>query len=104
MWHCKATVMLNEVTLPRCISMKISWREWSFAQHDNVFAGRKGGAMELSIRPATIADYAGVALIFDEIDRLHRQALPHIFRAVAGHALERPYFETTLDDSEADWL
>jgi hypothetical protein len=25
--------MLNEVPLPQCIP----WREWSFAQHDNVF-------------------------------------------------------------------
>jgi diamine N-acetyltransferase len=60
--------------------------------------------MELSIRPATIDDYDGVALVFDEIDRLHRQALPHIFRAVAGRALERAYFEAVLADPEADWL
>jgi ribosomal protein S18 acetylase RimI-like enzyme len=60
--------------------------------------------MELIIRPATIDDYDGVALVFDEIDQLHRQALPHIFRAVAGNALERAYFEAQLDDSEADWL
>jgi len=52
--------------------------------------------MELIIRLATIGDYDGVALIFDEIDQLHRQALPHIFRAVAGRALERAHFEAVL--------
>jgi diamine N-acetyltransferase len=60
--------------------------------------------MALSIRPATIDDYDGVALVFDEIDALHRQALPHIFRAVAGHALERAYFESTIADPEMDWI
>jgi shikimate dehydrogenase len=60
--------------------------------------------MELIIRLATIGDYDGVALIFDEIDQLHRQALPHIFRAVAGRALERAHFEAVLADPEADWL
>ena len=60
--------------------------------------------MELSIRPATIDDYDRVALVFDEIDQLHRQALPHIFRAVNGHALDRAYFEALLADPEADWL
>ena len=58
--------------------------------------------MALIIRPATIDDYDGVALVFDEIDALHRQALPHIFRAVAGRALEQAYFEAGLADPEAD--
>jgi ribosomal protein S18 acetylase RimI-like enzyme len=56
------------------------------------------------IRPATIDDYAGVALVFDEIDRQHCEALPHIFRAVDGPALDRGYFEATLADAEAAWL
>jgi diamine N-acetyltransferase len=60
--------------------------------------------MDVLIRPATINDYDGVALVFEEIDRLHRQALPHIFRAVAGRALARAYFEAALDDPDADWL
>jgi diamine N-acetyltransferase len=83
-----------------------------FVQHDNGSAKQfiactrthTGGAMELSIRSATIADYDGVALIFDEVDSLHRQALPHVFRAVAGCALEWDYFEAALDAPEADWL
>jgi diamine N-acetyltransferase len=57
-----------------------------------------------SIRPATIDDYDRVALVFDEIDRLHRQALPHIFRATAGPALDRTYFDSVLADPEAAWL
>lgn len=65
---------------------------------------RDGDTMDFVIRPATIDDYAGVAIVFDEIDELHRQALPHVFRAVDGPALERAYFEAALADPEAAWL
>jgi diamine N-acetyltransferase len=53
---------------------------------------------------SSIDDYNGVAVVFDEIHELHRQALPHVFRAVEGRALERTYFEEVLTDPEADWL
>jgi diamine N-acetyltransferase len=60
--------------------------------------------MEFIIRPATIDDYLGIAVVFDEIHELHRHALPHMFHAVEGRALDRAYFETALPDPEADWL
>jgi len=60
--------------------------------------------MEIVIRPATIDDYAGVALVFDEIDLLHRRALPHVFRAPAGRALDLAHFEAVLADPEMDWI
>jgi ribosomal protein S18 acetylase RimI-like enzyme len=60
--------------------------------------------MALVIRTATIEDYDGVALVFDEIDLLHRRGAPHVFRAPAGHALDRAYFEAVLTDPEMDWL
>jgi ribosomal protein S18 acetylase RimI-like enzyme len=59
---------------------------------------------EIAIRPATIADYAGIAVVFSEIELLHRQALPYIFRATDGPALERDFFEAQMADEEAIWL
>lgn len=63
-----------------------------------------GYPMDLIIRTATIDDYEGVAQAFDEVDLLHRRAAPHVFRAPAGRALERAFFETVLADPEMDWL
>jgi diamine N-acetyltransferase len=60
--------------------------------------------MDLIIRTATSDDYAGVALVFDEVDLLHRRGAPHVFRAPAGRALDRGYFETVLTDPEMDWI
>jgi diamine N-acetyltransferase len=60
--------------------------------------------MDLTIRTATIDDYDGVALVFDEIDLLHRRGAPHVFRAPAGRALDRAHFEAVLTDPEMDWL
>jgi ribosomal protein S18 acetylase RimI-like enzyme len=59
---------------------------------------------QITIRPAAADDYAGVAAVFDEIHELHRRALPYIFRAPAGHALERAEFEAVLAEPEAIWL
>jgi ribosomal protein S18 acetylase RimI-like enzyme len=60
--------------------------------------------MNECIRTATLDDYAGVARVFDEIDLLHRRALPHVFRASAGRALELAHFEAVLADLEMDWI
>jgi ribosomal protein S18 acetylase RimI-like enzyme len=59
---------------------------------------------EVAIRPATTDDYAGIAAAFDEVHDLHCQALPYVFRAPAGHALERAEFEAVLADPEGGWL
>jgi ribosomal protein S18 acetylase RimI-like enzyme len=60
--------------------------------------------LELVIRPATLEDYDGVALVFGEVELLHRQALPYIFRATDGPALSREYYQSVLSDPETAWL
>jgi ribosomal protein S18 acetylase RimI-like enzyme len=60
--------------------------------------------MDLTIRTATIDDYQGIALVFDEIDLLHRRGAPHVFRAPPGRALDRTHFEAVLTDPEMDWI
>lgn len=54
--------------------------------------------MEIIIREATLADEAGLALLYTEIDGLHHEALPQVFR---GHEeVARP--STFLADRLAD--
>jgi ribosomal protein S18 acetylase RimI-like enzyme len=56
------------------------------------------GAMELTIREATAADYAAIGDIFAEADDLHRQHLPHIFQKPPGPAREQEYILGLLAD------
>jgi ribosomal protein S18 acetylase RimI-like enzyme len=60
--------------------------------------------MAFSIRPATPADYDAVGAVYAEVERLHRDAAPHVFRAPDGPALNPEYFESMLADADAVWL
>jgi ribosomal protein S18 acetylase RimI-like enzyme len=48
--------------------------------------------MEISTRKATAKDYNSVCELFDEIDALHRDNLPHIFQKPSGAAREQDYY------------
>lgn len=52
-----------------------------------------GSAPAFTIRPAVAEDYAGVCAVLDEVDRLHRDQLPWIFR-------EPPEPPRSLEDIE----
>lgn len=54
--------------------------------------------MEFSIREATGLDYGGICTLCEEVDRLHRQHLPNIFKKPDGPARERDYIQSLLDD------
>ena len=57
--------------------------------------------MDFSIRPALAEDYEGLCQVFAEVDALHREALPHVFRAADGPARSREYISGLLADENA---
>lgn len=48
--------------------------------------------MEISVRKATAEDYNSFCELFNEIDALHRDNLPHIFQKPSGAAREQDYY------------
>lgn len=48
--------------------------------------------MEISVRKATAEDYNSLCELFDEIDALHRDNLPHLFQKPGGAAREQDYY------------
>lgn len=54
--------------------------------------------MEDVIREATSADYEVLCALFDEVDALHRDHLPQIFRQPPGPVRERAYYQGLLAD------
>jgi len=50
------------------------------------------------IRAAEPADYPSVCAVIDEVDALHRHALPHIFRSAGGPVRERADFLRWIAD------
>jgi ribosomal protein S18 acetylase RimI-like enzyme len=54
--------------------------------------------MEISIRKATAGDYNSMCELFDEIDALHRDNLPHIFQKPNGAAREKAYYSELIAD------
>lgn len=56
--------------------------------------------MEVTIRRATAQDYEALCEIIGEVDALHREALPHLFRAPGGPARERIYLLGLLADDD----
>ena len=48
--------------------------------------------MEISVRKATAEDYNSLCELFDEIDALHRDNLPHIFQKPGSVAREQDYY------------
>jgi len=49
--------------------------------------------MEAIIRAATADDYEVLCALFDEVDALHRDHLPHLFQKPTGPIRERAYFQ-----------
>jgi diamine N-acetyltransferase len=54
--------------------------------------------MEISVRKATADDYKTLCELFDEIDALHRDNLPHIFQEPNGAAREKDYYLGLIAD------
>lgn len=54
--------------------------------------------MQIIIRRAVEADYEHLCQLWDEVDRLHRQRLPHIYRQADGPVREWDYFAGLLAD------
>lgn len=57
--------------------------------------------MEFSIREARLADYEELCEIFAEVDALHHEALPHVFRAPDGPARAKEYISSVMADGYA---
>jgi hypothetical protein len=45
--------------------------------------------VKVTVRLATADDYEGICAVLEEVDALHREALPHVFRKPEGPARER---------------
>jgi diamine N-acetyltransferase len=54
----------------------------------------------IAVRPATAQDYEVLCDILDEVDALHRQELPHLFRKPEGPVREREYVLEQLADED----
>jgi len=54
----------------------------------------------ISIRPATIADHGRINALAEQMDRLHRDALPGRFRRPDGPNRARPYVESLIADPD----
>jgi ribosomal protein S18 acetylase RimI-like enzyme len=63
---------------------------------------RKGSGkqdlMEIEIREASLSDHAALSSLFKEVDALHREHLPHLFREADGVARDLPYYSSLLAD------
>jgi ribosomal protein S18 acetylase RimI-like enzyme len=60
--------------------------------------------MEISVREATADDYNSLCELFDEIDALHRDNLPHIFQKPNGAAREKDYYLGIIADENVTVL
>ena len=60
--------------------------------------------MEISVRKATADDYNSVCGLFDEIDALHRDHLPHLFKKPGGAAREQDYYLGLIADENVALL
>ena len=54
--------------------------------------------MTISVRKATTNDYDTLCELFDEIDTLHRDNLPHIFQKPRGSIREEEYYSGLIAD------
>jgi GNAT superfamily N-acetyltransferase len=57
--------------------------------------------MAITIRDATSDDHEVLCALVDEVDALHRERMPEIFRKPAGPVRERAYIDGLLDDENA---
>jgi len=60
--------------------------------------------MDISVRKATANDYIPLCELFDEVDALHRDNLPHIFQKPCGTAREQDYYSGLLADENVALL
>lgn len=56
--------------------------------------------MQVHLRHAEPEDYTSLCSLFDQIDVLHRDQLPHIFQPADGPARERGYYLGLLADGD----
>jgi len=54
--------------------------------------------MKINIRKATDGDYKNLFDLFDEIDSLHRDNLPHRFQKANGPAREKDYYSELIEN------
>ena len=54
--------------------------------------------MKVIIRNASTEDYDSLCTLFDEVDSLHRNNLPHIFKKPDGLVRERDYYLGLISD------
>jgi ribosomal protein S18 acetylase RimI-like enzyme len=57
--------------------------------------------MDVSIRRAIPEDYEGLCEIFADVDALHRESLPHVFRESDGPPRTREFVSAILADQNA---
>jgi shikimate dehydrogenase len=60
--------------------------------------------MKFSIRQATLDDYDPMSEVLAEVDALHREALPHVYRDPGGPARSREYIASIIEDENAALL
>ena len=60
--------------------------------------------MEIGVRKATADDYNTLCELFDEIDALHRDNLPHIFQKPYEAAREKDYYLGLIADENVALL
>jgi diamine N-acetyltransferase len=56
--------------------------------------------MAIHVRSATPEDYDGLCAVFDQVDALHREQLPEIFRKPPGPVRERTYLIGLMADED----
>ena len=60
--------------------------------------------MEISVRKATADDYNSLCELFNEIDTLHRDNLPHIFQKPNGVVREKDHYLGLISDENVALL
>jgi ribosomal protein S18 acetylase RimI-like enzyme len=56
--------------------------------------------MEITIRPAKARDYDELCQVIEQVDRLHRENLPHLFQQPAGPVRDPDYLLGVLVDPD----
>ena len=56
--------------------------------------------MGISVRKANVDDYSFLCELFDEVDALHRDHLPHIFQKPDGAVREHDYYLGMISDED----
>ncbi|MBU0492937.1 MAG: GNAT family N-acetyltransferase [Chloroflexi bacterium] len=60
--------------------------------------------MDLTIRQATLEDYEALCALLAQVDTLHGQALPHVFRAPGGPSRSREFIASIITNEHAALL